>query len=95
MKEIVNIQDVGKLFLILAILGPILGALFGGFLGSRKGDARKGLIGGLCVGLLATANWGMWKAYNLQLLTRTALIGFPPSPPISCYSAAWESSSAF
>lgn len=58
MQEIVTAGQVEALFLALAIAGPIIGAGIGWARGRR---ALTGLGGGL----LLTANWILWRVYNL------------------------------
>jgi cation transporter-like permease len=64
MREIVTIEQMDRLFLLLAIAVPILGAVIGAALGGKKGRAQQGLIKGLLIGLLGPLNLVLWKVYN-------------------------------
>ncbi len=57
MQEIVTAQQVDRLFLILAIAGPLGGAGVGWLW-------QKRAVHGLLWGLLLTANWILWRLYN-------------------------------
>jgi len=64
MREIVTIEQMDRLFLLLAIAAPIIGAVLGAALGGKKGRLQQGLIKGLLVGLLGPLNLVLWKVYN-------------------------------
>jgi len=63
MRELVDAQQVGRLFTLLALLLPPLGAFAGWIVGSRRGDRRGALIG-LTVGMLGPLNYLLWLLYN-------------------------------
>jgi hypothetical protein len=65
MREIVTMDQLNRLFLILAVAAPVIGAGIGGVLGAKKGNAGKGAGTGLLVGLLGPANLVLWKVYNV------------------------------
>lgn len=64
MREIVNVEQVQRLFLILAIVLPVLGVVGGAVLGARRGNARRGVIQGFLLGILGPVNLGLWIVYN-------------------------------
>jgi len=64
LREIVDIAAVERLFLILAVLGPVAGLAIGAFVGKRRGQIRSGVLSGLMIGLLGTLNWLLWRVYN-------------------------------
>ncbi|MCS6949428.1 MAG: hypothetical protein RMM06_04805 [Armatimonadota bacterium] len=57
MQEIITAQQVDRVFLILAIVGPLVGAAVGWARGRRT-------LQGLLWGMLLTANWLLWRVYN-------------------------------
>jgi cation transporter-like permease len=66
MREIVTIEQMDRLFLLLAIAAPILGAVIGAAIGRKKGRAHQVycVVIGLMVGLLGPLNLVLWKVYN-------------------------------
>ena len=64
LREIVDIEAVGRLFVLLAVLGPIAGLVIGAAIGSRRQRLRHGAVSGLLFGLLGTLNWLLWHVYN-------------------------------
>ena len=64
LREIVDIGAVGRLFALLAVVGPIVGAIIGGIIGSRRRNVRGGALAGLGFGLLLTLNGLLWQIYN-------------------------------
>lgn len=64
LREIVDIAAVERLFLLLAILGPVAGLLIGAVTGRRHGRVRQAAQAGLLFGLLGTLNWLLWRVYN-------------------------------
>jgi len=64
MREIVTVEQVNALFLALAVGGPILGLLIGALVGARRGQAGRGTMSGLLIGLLGALNLALWKLYN-------------------------------
>jgi hypothetical protein len=64
MREIVTVEQVNRLFLLLAFAGPVAGLLIGAALGARRGSAARGAIVGLLVGALGILNLGLWTLYN-------------------------------
>ena len=64
MREIVNLEAIGRWFAVLALALPLVGLAVGIAWGTRRGQARQGAIIGLCVGALGTLNWLLWLAYN-------------------------------
>jgi len=63
-QEIVDASMVGRLFVLMAIVGPILGIGLGAMLGVRKKATYRGALQGLVVGLLGPLNWLLWKIYD-------------------------------
>ena len=64
MREIVDAEQVGRLFAVLAFLLPPLCLLGGWWFGGRRRMARQGAIYGLLAGLLGPLNWTLWTVYN-------------------------------
>ena len=64
LREIVDIAAVNRLFLLLAVLGPVAGSVIGAAIGSRRQRLRQGAVSGLLLGLLGTLNWLLWHVYN-------------------------------
>ena len=64
LREIVDIAAVDRLFLLLAVLGPVAGLVVGAAMGRCSGRMRSGAIAGLLIGLLGTLNWLLWRVYN-------------------------------
>jgi lipopolysaccharide export LptBFGC system permease protein LptF len=64
LRELVNLATVDRLFLALAVLGPLLGMGAGAWLGARQQKGRKGALRGASIGLFATLNWALWKVFN-------------------------------
>jgi hypothetical protein len=64
MQEIVSVEQVQRLFLILAVVLPVLGLAGGALLGARRGNMRRGVVQGLLLGILGPVNFGLWMVYN-------------------------------
>ena len=64
LTEIVDIAKIEKLFLILAIVMPILGILLGRMWGNRHSIPVLGTKRGLLVGLIGVGNWLLWRLFN-------------------------------
>ncbi len=64
LREIIDIAAVERLFVLLAVIGPITGLAVGAALGSRRQRLRRGALAGLLLGLLGTLNWLLWRVYN-------------------------------
>ena len=64
LREIVDIAAVERLFLLLAVLGPVMGFVVGAIVGKRRQRLRPCALAGLLLGLLGTLNWLLWHAYN-------------------------------
>ena len=64
LREIVDIGAIERLFLLLAVLGPIAGLVLGTAVGYRRKRPRQFGIAGLLIGLLGTLNWLLWRVYN-------------------------------
>ncbi len=64
MREIVTVEQVQRLFLLLAIALPVLGAAIGAAWGARRGNAASAARSGLLVGLVGPANLLLWTIYN-------------------------------
>jgi hypothetical protein len=64
MQEIVSVEQVHRLFLILAVALPIVGLAGGALFGTRRGNVRRGATQGLLLGLLGPVNFGLWLMYN-------------------------------
>jgi uncharacterized membrane protein len=63
MRELVDAEQVGKLFLVLAVALPALGIGVGLWYGRREGRRRGALYGSL-VGLIGPLNLILWRVYN-------------------------------
>ncbi len=72
MKEIVDTDAVGRLFFLLAVLGPWAGAGIGAAWGAKRGRVKEGAVRGVLIGLLATLNGVLWTIYN-GIVERTGL----------------------
>lgn len=64
LREIVDIQSINRLFLILAVLLPLLGTLGGALWGAKASTKERGLRMGFVIGLLGPLNFLLWKTYN-------------------------------
>ncbi len=64
LKEIVTVEQIDRLFLLLAVGGPILGGLIGGLSGKKSGNAAKSVKMGIIIGMAGPANLVLWKVYN-------------------------------
>src|SRR5262245_40151767 len=64
MQEIITMEQANRLFLVLAIAGPILGLAVGSFIGGKAGEMKAGAIKGLSAGLLGVLILVLWKVYN-------------------------------
>ena len=64
LREIVDIGAVGRLFTLLAVVGPVVGAAIGAALGAGRNKRRGGALFGLGFGLLLTLNGLLWQVYN-------------------------------
>lgn len=64
MQEIVSVEQVHRLFLILAVALPLLGLAGGALLGVRRKDLRRGIAQGLLLGILGPVNFALWLVYN-------------------------------
>ena len=69
LHEMVDLGAVGRLFMLLAIIGPLLGSIIGYLYGRSKGvdinGAKAGTIAGALWGSLGTINWLLWRVYNI------------------------------
>jgi hypothetical protein len=64
MREIVDADQVTRLFTILAIVLPPACLLAGWWYGGRRHNSRRGAILGVLVGLAGPLNLLMWRVYN-------------------------------
>jgi hypothetical protein len=64
LREIIEVSTVERWFVMLAFVGPVVGLLLGAGIGARQGFQKRGAMMGLCVGLLGTLNWILWRLYN-------------------------------
>jgi Na+/proline symporter len=64
LREIVDADQVGRLFVLLAFVLPPIGLLCGWWYGGRRRQSRQGALAGLLVGLLGPLNWLLWHVYN-------------------------------
>jgi hypothetical protein len=64
MREIVTVEQMDRLFMLLAVAGPLVGLVIGGVWGARKGGVSRSSLVGLGIGLLAMVNLLLWKVYN-------------------------------
>lgn len=65
LREIVEVAAVERLFLLLAVIGPIAGLAIGAAVGARRQEARRGALLGLLVGMFGPLNWLLWRVYNV------------------------------
>jgi len=64
MQEIVSVDGVTRLFVVLAIVSPVLGMLVTGVMIARRAARWEARRWGLLVGLCGPGNWLLWKLYN-------------------------------
>jgi hypothetical protein len=64
MRELVTVEQATRLFVLVAIVLPLLGAALGAWLGVRRGNVRKGLTLGLLAGMAGPGNLVLWRMYN-------------------------------
>lgn len=64
LHEIVDLNAVNRLFLILAVIIPVLGILTGYLVGKRKASFKRSFLSWTFVGLLGPLNLLMWTIYN-------------------------------
>jgi hypothetical protein len=64
MQEIVSVEQVHRLFLIVAVVLPVVGMAGGALLGLRRGNVRRGVLQGLLLGILGPVNFALWLVYN-------------------------------
>jgi len=64
MREILDAQQVSRLFVVLALILPPLCALGGFFYGRRRQPIRNWALYGFLIGLLGPLNLAMWHVYN-------------------------------
>ena len=64
LHEIVDLNAVNRLFLILAVITPILGILTGYLVGKRNASFKRSFLSWTFLGLLGPLNLLMWTIYN-------------------------------
>lgn len=64
MHEIVTVEQVHRIFLVLAIALPVAGGLVGLLLGVLRKAPVAWAVRGVAVGLVGPANFGLWVLYN-------------------------------
>jgi hypothetical protein len=64
MRELVDLATVGRLFVLAAVLLPVLGTAAGAALGARRGEPGRFALFGLAAGLLGPLNLLLWRVYN-------------------------------
>ena len=68
MREIVDADQIGRIFVLLAVLLPPLGAIIGLIIGLIIGGKRqsrvRGAVVGLVFGLCGPLNLAMWSVFN-------------------------------
>jgi hypothetical protein len=64
MRELVTVEQATRLFVLVAIVLPLLGAALGSWIGARRGNLRRGLGIGLLAGLAGPGNLVLWRMYN-------------------------------
>lgn len=64
LREIVEVGAIERLFVMLAVGGPVAGLLIGAAVGARQREAKRGLLTGLLIGLFGPLNWLLWHLYN-------------------------------
>jgi hypothetical protein len=65
LHELVDLGAIGRLFTMVAIVGPAAGLVIGGLYGSRRNSVRLRVLCGLLWGLLGVLNWLLWRVYNV------------------------------
>src|SRR5579862_6948433 len=64
MHELVTVDQMNRLFLLLAVALPVTGLVVGAALGARSKAAASGAAKGFVVGLLGPLNLLLWTMYN-------------------------------
>lgn len=64
MREIVTVEQVQRLFLLLAVLAPLFGAALGAAIGARQRRPGPGARTGLLIGMAGPTNLALWMLYN-------------------------------
>ncbi len=64
LKEIVTVEQIDRLFLLLAVGGPFIGAAVGALVGKKSGTSAKSIKLGIIIGMLGPANLVLWNIYN-------------------------------
>jgi RsiW-degrading membrane proteinase PrsW (M82 family) len=64
MHELVDLNAMDRLFLLAAVLLPILGLAAGAALGARTGNPKRPALSGLAIGLLGPLILALWRLYN-------------------------------
>ena len=64
LHEIVDLNAVNRLFLISAVITPILGILTGYLVGKRNASFKRSFLSWTFLGLLGPLNLLMWTIYN-------------------------------
>ena len=63
LREIVDAEQIGRVFAALALVMPPLCILCGWMYGRLRG-IRRGVLYGFLLGLLGPLNWLLWRVYN-------------------------------
>ncbi len=72
LREIVDLKQIDKLFLILAVILPVAGLCIGLMRGRKKGNARSAAMQGALWGCIGPLNLALWKVYS-ALTSRNGL----------------------
>lgn len=63
MRELVTVDQVERLFRLLAVAAPIVGGVLGAAYGLRRAAPARWSATGAAIGLLGTLNYGLWRMY--------------------------------
>ncbi len=65
LSEIVDLHNVDRLFVVLAIAMPVAGIAAGFGLRAWGRSARESVVGGAALGIAGPLNWVLWRIYNI------------------------------
>lgn len=65
MKELIDPRSVERVFLFLAVAGPLVGLILGAFLGAHERFATRRVIAGTLLGSIGSIIYGMWWLYGV------------------------------
>jgi len=64
MKPLIDQGVVEKVFLFLAVGGPLIGLIIGVILGAHERNAARRIVQGLLIGIFGTLIYIMWRVYG-------------------------------